>query len=243
MRARGAELLTVAGRQELGTFWERVVQPQFFALLVARYGGTERVSSARSRRRDCQRPVHLHYPARRLRRDRAATRRCATRWPRIWRWRSGSCGRAAAGARGGARSALHADVHLAGSRSYAGGEERVRGRAGRDARRSADAGALSGGRSLAGATVLLAPAVVARRRAGRPHVAPRVPLGRGRASWTHARVLDAGIYAFLKLPRLVRGGVSARAGWWCSTSWSRRWRADGGWSGREEPTPCSRSTD
>ncbi len=47
MRARGAELLSVAGWQELGTFWERVVQPQMFALLVARYGGTERVSNAR----------------------------------------------------------------------------------------------------------------------------------------------------------------------------------------------------
>ena len=47
MRARGAELLSVAGAQELGTFWERVVQPQMFGLLVARYGGTERVSSAR----------------------------------------------------------------------------------------------------------------------------------------------------------------------------------------------------
>jgi len=46
MRGRGSELLTVAGRQELGTFWERVVQPQFFALLVARYGGTERVNAA-----------------------------------------------------------------------------------------------------------------------------------------------------------------------------------------------------
>ncbi len=47
MRARGADLLTVAGAQELGTFWERVVQPQMFGLLVARYGGTERVSNAR----------------------------------------------------------------------------------------------------------------------------------------------------------------------------------------------------
>ncbi len=46
MRGRGAELLTVAGAQELGTFWERVVQPQFFALLLARYGNTERVSKA-----------------------------------------------------------------------------------------------------------------------------------------------------------------------------------------------------
>lgn len=47
MRSRGADLLTVGGMQELGTFWERVVQPQLFALLIARYGGTEQVSNAR----------------------------------------------------------------------------------------------------------------------------------------------------------------------------------------------------
>jgi chlorobactene glucosyltransferase len=47
MLARGADLLSVAGRQELGSFWERVVQPQVFAVLLARYGGTERVSRAR----------------------------------------------------------------------------------------------------------------------------------------------------------------------------------------------------
>lgn len=46
MRARGADLLSVAGRQELGTFWERAVQPQMFGILVARYGSTERVSNA-----------------------------------------------------------------------------------------------------------------------------------------------------------------------------------------------------
>ncbi len=44
---RGADLLSVAGTQELGTFWERLVQPQIFALLFARYGGTEIVSRAR----------------------------------------------------------------------------------------------------------------------------------------------------------------------------------------------------
>jgi chlorobactene glucosyltransferase len=44
MRGRGAELFSVAGRQEMRTFWERVVQPQFFALLLARYGSTERIS-------------------------------------------------------------------------------------------------------------------------------------------------------------------------------------------------------
>ncbi len=43
---RGADLVSVAGRQELGTFWERLVQPQIFALLFARYGGSEIVSRA-----------------------------------------------------------------------------------------------------------------------------------------------------------------------------------------------------
>lgn len=43
---RDADLLSVAGMQELGTFWERLVQPQVFALLFARYGGTEVVSRA-----------------------------------------------------------------------------------------------------------------------------------------------------------------------------------------------------
>jgi len=44
LRARVADLLSVAGRQEMHGFWERVVQPQFFALLSIRYGGTEHVS-------------------------------------------------------------------------------------------------------------------------------------------------------------------------------------------------------
>ena len=43
---RRADLLSVAGMQELGTFWERLVQPQVFALLFARYGGSEIVSRA-----------------------------------------------------------------------------------------------------------------------------------------------------------------------------------------------------
>ncbi|MDQ3698338.1 MAG: glycosyltransferase [Gemmatimonadota bacterium] len=47
LRARGADMLTVAGTQEMATFWERVIQPQIFALLAARYGGTERVNAAR----------------------------------------------------------------------------------------------------------------------------------------------------------------------------------------------------
>jgi chlorobactene glucosyltransferase len=44
---RGADVLSVAGTQELGTFWERLIQPQVFALLFARYGGTEVVSRAK----------------------------------------------------------------------------------------------------------------------------------------------------------------------------------------------------
>lgn len=44
MRDRGSALFTVAGRQELGSFWERVVQPAVFALLHSRYGGLEAMS-------------------------------------------------------------------------------------------------------------------------------------------------------------------------------------------------------
>jgi chlorobactene glucosyltransferase len=44
MRHRGAELLSVAGSQELGSFWEIVLQPQVFAMLSLRYGGTEIVN-------------------------------------------------------------------------------------------------------------------------------------------------------------------------------------------------------
>lgn len=44
MRAREADLFSVAGRQELGGFWERLIQPQIFTMLLARYGGTEQVT-------------------------------------------------------------------------------------------------------------------------------------------------------------------------------------------------------
>lgn len=47
MHARGADLLTVAGTQELGSFWERLVQPQVFGIMLMRYGGTELVNSSR----------------------------------------------------------------------------------------------------------------------------------------------------------------------------------------------------
>ncbi len=47
MRARGADLFTITGDQEMRGFWERVIQPQMFALLALRYGGTETVNRAR----------------------------------------------------------------------------------------------------------------------------------------------------------------------------------------------------
>ena len=47
LRDRDAHLLSVAGHQEMHSFWERIVQPQMFALLSMRYGGTEHVSEAR----------------------------------------------------------------------------------------------------------------------------------------------------------------------------------------------------
>ena len=47
VRARALDLLTVAGRQRVETFWERVVQPQLFALLALRYGGPRAVNGSR----------------------------------------------------------------------------------------------------------------------------------------------------------------------------------------------------
>lgn len=47
MRSRGSDLLTVGGTQELGSFWERLVQPQVFSVMLARYGGTESVNESR----------------------------------------------------------------------------------------------------------------------------------------------------------------------------------------------------
>ncbi len=46
MASRDADLLTVAGAQELGSFWEKLVQPQVFAIMLARYGGTETVNAS-----------------------------------------------------------------------------------------------------------------------------------------------------------------------------------------------------
>lgn len=46
MRRTRAQLFSVAGRQELGGFWEKVIQPQIFTILAVRYGGTESVTQA-----------------------------------------------------------------------------------------------------------------------------------------------------------------------------------------------------
>ncbi|MEP6618567.1 MAG: glycosyltransferase family 2 protein [bacterium] len=43
---RAADLLTIAGRQAYGSFWERLVQPQVFGIMLARYGGTESVNDS-----------------------------------------------------------------------------------------------------------------------------------------------------------------------------------------------------
>lgn len=47
LRARDADLLSIAGHQEMHSFWERVVQPQIFSVLSMRYGGGEHVSNTR----------------------------------------------------------------------------------------------------------------------------------------------------------------------------------------------------
>jgi chlorobactene glucosyltransferase len=47
LRAQSLDLLSVAGHQELRTFWERVVQPQVFTMLAMRYGGAHHVNRSR----------------------------------------------------------------------------------------------------------------------------------------------------------------------------------------------------
>jgi hypothetical protein len=47
MTSRGADLISVAGTQEMGSFWERLVQPQVFGILLQRYGSTEHVNRSR----------------------------------------------------------------------------------------------------------------------------------------------------------------------------------------------------
>ena len=47
MLRRNADLFSVLGRQELGTFWERLIQPQIFTIRSVRYGGTESITRSR----------------------------------------------------------------------------------------------------------------------------------------------------------------------------------------------------
>jgi chlorobactene glucosyltransferase len=47
MRARNADLFTVMGKQEMVTFWEKLIQPQVFTILTFWYGGTESVTRSR----------------------------------------------------------------------------------------------------------------------------------------------------------------------------------------------------
>jgi chlorobactene glucosyltransferase len=46
--ARDADMLSVWGTQELGTFWERLLMPQVIAFIVARFGSPERMSRSRN---------------------------------------------------------------------------------------------------------------------------------------------------------------------------------------------------
>ncbi|MEO5579271.1 MAG: glycosyltransferase family 2 protein [Gemmatimonadaceae bacterium] len=43
---RNADLFSVMGRQELGSFWERMIQPQVFGIMAVRYGGTESITQS-----------------------------------------------------------------------------------------------------------------------------------------------------------------------------------------------------
>jgi hypothetical protein len=47
MRSRAADMVTVAGTQEMKTFWETLLQAQMFGMLAMRYGGTESVNASR----------------------------------------------------------------------------------------------------------------------------------------------------------------------------------------------------
>ena len=48
IRRNRSQLFSVAGRQQLGGFWERVIQPQVFTILSMRYGGTESITQSTS---------------------------------------------------------------------------------------------------------------------------------------------------------------------------------------------------
>ena len=44
LRSRAADLVSVGGWQEMESFWEKLLQPQFFVFLSLRFGGTETVN-------------------------------------------------------------------------------------------------------------------------------------------------------------------------------------------------------
>lgn len=46
MRRTAADMFSVAGRQEMVSFWEKILQPQMFTILSMRYGGTESVNNS-----------------------------------------------------------------------------------------------------------------------------------------------------------------------------------------------------
>lgn len=47
MLRRNADLFTLMGSQELGSFWERMIQPQVFSILLTRYGGSESITKSK----------------------------------------------------------------------------------------------------------------------------------------------------------------------------------------------------
>jgi chlorobactene glucosyltransferase len=47
MLRRNADLFSIVGKQELGSFWEKLIQPLVFGMMAVRYGGTESISSSR----------------------------------------------------------------------------------------------------------------------------------------------------------------------------------------------------
>jgi chlorobactene glucosyltransferase len=47
MLHRNADLFSIVGTQELGTFWERLIQPLVFGMMFVKYGGTESITNSR----------------------------------------------------------------------------------------------------------------------------------------------------------------------------------------------------
>ncbi len=47
MVRRNADLFSIVGTQELGTFWEKLVQPLVFGMMFVRFGGTESITNSR----------------------------------------------------------------------------------------------------------------------------------------------------------------------------------------------------